>query len=588
VRRLEILEDRTVPSNTLGPLIDLSDPDVLAACGSNGAEKESYIVVNPANPKNIVATWFGGQALGTVTAVSLDGGNNWQQVIVPGATRCTGGTPEFQNVADPWLTFAPNGDLYHSSLPFNIAGGPSGVLVSKSVDGGLDWTSRFLLDEATDKHTEIDKDSVTADPADSRFVYAVWTQASVGGSNPYYNVGHGVLRFSRSTDGGANWEPARTIFDPGSNNRAFDAEVVVLPDGTLAALFVDLLFTNPNGSGQKVGVLSVIRSADQGQTWSAAIQGPTLPSFQITDPENGVPIANMASYPIFVAPAIDRSGNLYVVFEDNRFSGGQYSTIAFTMSPDGGSTWSKPIPVNQTPTNIPLANRNAFLPSVAVAGDGTIGVTYYDLRFNDPNPGLPTDYWLVQCHPSAMAPATDPANWGSEVRLTDSSFNLEGAPTPPINGGAYFLGDYEGLTTAGNDFLAAWAMPHDGDLDSVYFRDPPAVGSTTSPVLVSQAMAATDPGPLLASDALWQAPAVDAYFMDLARTSETTSSVPNGDTASAHTVGLAAPALPAVTDPVVPPPARLSGTLTSALPRRAAHRSPSDWGTAFAPLADLS
>jgi hypothetical protein len=573
-----MLEDRTVPSQTLGPLVDLSDPDVLAACGSNGAEKESYIVVNPTNPKNIVATWFGGSALGTVAAVTVDGGSNWQQVIVPGATQCTGGTPEFSNVADPWLALAPNGNLYQSCLPYNIniAGG-GGVLVSKSVDGGLHWTSRFLLDQATDKHTEIDKDSITADPTDSRFVYAVWTQASIGGSNPYYNVGHGVLRFARSTDGGATWEPARTIFDPGSNNRAFGGIVVVLPDGTLAAIFVDLRYTNPNGSGQKLGVLSVIRSMDKGQTWSAATSGPTLPSFQINDPENGVPIANMASYPIFFAPAIDRSnGNLYVVFEDNRFSGGQYSSIAFTMSPDGGQTWSKPIPVNQTPTNIPPANRNAFLPSVAVADDGTIGVTYYDLRHNDSNPGLLTDYWLVQCHPSAKAPAS----WSSEVRLTDSSFNLEGAARPALNGGAYFLGDYEGLTTSGNDFLAAWGQPHDTDLDSVFFRRAYADSAFNDGALVGAANLAI---PASASAGL----AVDAYFIDLALLSQATSRVPNSVMAALPSEqALFAPL--GATDLLVPTPVRLPATPASALVRRADHGPTFDWTTDLLTSADLS
>ena len=44
----------------LGPLIDLSDPDALAGCGSNGAEKETSIAANPVNPKNLVATWIGG------------------------------------------------------------------------------------------------------------------------------------------------------------------------------------------------------------------------------------------------------------------------------------------------------------------------------------------------------------------------------------------------------------------------------------------------------------------------------------------------------------------------------------------------
>jgi hypothetical protein len=51
------------------------------------------------------------------------------------------------------------------------------------------------------------------------------------------------------------------------------------------------------------------------------------------------------------------------------------------------------------------------------------------------------------------------------VRLTDASFDLKKAAQ---NGS--FVGDYEGLTTIGRDFVAAWSMPHDNDLDSVFFR----------------------------------------------------------------------------------------------------------------------
>src|SRR5882672_3249078 len=93
-----------------GPLINLSDPDALAACGSNGAERECSLAINPTNPKNIVIAWIGGGFKGIGTAVSLDGGKNWQQVLIPATTKCTGGTSEI--AGDPWLTFAPNGDLY--------------------------------------------------------------------------------------------------------------------------------------------------------------------------------------------------------------------------------------------------------------------------------------------------------------------------------------------------------------------------------------------------------------------------------------------------------------------------------------------
>ena len=453
----------------LGPVSDLSDPDALAACGSNGAEREVSLAVNPTNPKNVVAAWIGGGFKGIGTAVSFDGGKDWQQIVIPGVTLCTGGTSVI--AGDPWLTFAPNGELYaiyNAGDILKIFGGTLATgslrlnLVSKSTDSGLHWSSPVTLFEGTDKLTTTDKPSITADPADARFVYAIWNVLANG------NRGQAVL--ARTTDGGRTWEPARVIYDSAtSDSGTLGHQIVVSPEGALVDLFNE--YKSSNAGARKNGVLSVIRSTDKGQTWSAPIRVVSLPTFDVTDPDTGALLVNNASvYPNLPSDfAMDsKNGNLYAVWEDNRFSNGQYSSIAFAMSADGGFSWSAPIQVNKTPADVASGNRQAFIPSIAVAADGTIGVTYYDFRFNDANPGLPTDYWLVHCHPSDTAPATDPANWGGELRLTEKSFDIETANNP--GGGGYFLGDYEGLATVGNEFLAAWSQPHDNDLDSVFFR----------------------------------------------------------------------------------------------------------------------
>src|SRR5258708_31827508 len=134
----------------LGPLIDLSDPDALAACGSNGAEKETSIAANPANPKNLVATWIGGLFKGIGGSVSLDGGKGWRQVPIPGLSICNGGTTDFDINSDPWLSFAPNGDLYHLCLAGNSSG-RNAALVSKSTDGGLHSSAPAILWDTTHK-----------------------------------------------------------------------------------------------------------------------------------------------------------------------------------------------------------------------------------------------------------------------------------------------------------------------------------------------------------------------------------------------------------------------------------------------------
>jgi hypothetical protein len=166
------------------------------------------------------------------------------------------------------------------------------------------------------------------------------------------------------------------------------------------------------------------------------------------------------------------------------------------MSTDGGFTWSNPIQVNQTPNTVPPLDRQAWNPTVAVAANGTVAVTYYDFRNNTGTGGALTDYWLA----FAPAPATNPGTW-SEVRLTNSSFNLEQAPTRFA--GDFLLGDYEGLAAAGNAFVAVWGMP-DGSAtgqESIFFRDPPPAETDANPpsVASSSSMAAIAPFDALTS-----------------------------------------------------------------------------------------
>jgi len=448
-----------------GPLLDLSDPDILAACGSNGTEMECPVAVNPTNPKNLVTVWIGGWFKGITAAVSLDGGKRWQQVAIPGLSICSTAPMAFEFSFDPWLSFAPNGDLHLVCGALTLNPWRAAMLASKSTDGGLHWSTPVALADTIDSRFGPDHPSITADPTDARFVYAMWDGSDLGHRGPAI--------FARTTDGGRTWEPGRAIVRTDPQDYVQFSQVFVLPDGTLVNLY-ELVKVKDSGHGiQQDLSLQVVRSADRGQTWSGPLSVTTmLPLYggpngnsQVTDPDTGYLVQD----PLNPSFAVDRrNGALYAVWEDGRFSNFQYNDIAFAMSADGGATWSPPVRVNQTPLNVVPANRQAFLPSVAVAADGTIGVGYYDFRLNDPNPGALTDYWLVHCHHSATTPASSAANWGNELRLTAASFDIETAPDP--FGIGYFVGDYEGLATVGNDFLAAWTQPHGTDLNSIFFR----------------------------------------------------------------------------------------------------------------------
>ena len=290
-----------------------------------------------------------------------------------------------------------------------------------------------------------DKEMVIADPTDSsgQTVYVVWDRLNQPSPSQNFNAAHGLafredVMFARTTDGGATWNggdyspavagyPASDLTNFKESVSAFGNEIVVEPNGDL----VDV-FTRLNGSGNQKpqadqNVLGIMRSTDHGATWSAITTGPAIEAIDVTDPDTGAPVR--AGEPLTSVAVDPRNGNLYAVWTDGRFSGFTHDDIAFSMSTDGGQTWTAPIKVNQTPASIPAGDQQAFTPAVAVNGAGTVAVTYYDFRNNTAAAGLPTDYWLVH----AGSNLTDPNSWtGDEKRLTDTSFNMENAAPTKI------------------------------------------------------------------------------------------------------------------------------------------------------------
>lgn len=405
------------------------------------AEVEPYIAVNPRAPDNLIGVWQqdrwnNGSARGVVAAASFDGGRSWQRTVAP-FSRCTGGTPanggDFRRATDPWVTFSPNGTAFQIALA--VGRGPqdgsiNALAVSRSRDGGITWDTPIPVRQDGDPMLN-DKESITADPTDARFVYAIWDRVDVT------SEAEGPTWFARTTDGGDTWEPARIIYEPGAVRSTLNNQIVVLPDGTLINFFTE--FDNsPQAARPR---LRLLRSGDKGVSWSAPVDVATAMSAGTRDPETGMRIRDGANLGQIT---VDRQGRLFVVWQDARTAGDARDAVLISRSTDGGLTWSAPAQVS------PDLGTQAFTPAIAIARDGTIGVTYYDLRSNTADPAtLPTDYWLAR--------STDGVNW-SETHV-DGPFDLAIAP----NANGLFLGDYQGLATIGNTFVPFYARTNTGN-----------------------------------------------------------------------------------------------------------------------------
>jgi hypothetical protein len=458
-------------AQNVGPLVEISRPNVVGSCNtgfnpfgytySTDHATEPFVAANPTNPRNVAAAWFQGLFQDMIAGASFDGGQTWQQDPIP-LTTCSSGL--WPGTGDPWLSFAPNGDLYAVAIIWNSNSWTDRqIVVSKSADGGLHWPAPVVLPGSGILDPPADHPSITADPTNPQFVYAIWN-----GNNSKHGS---AAVFTRTIDGGATWETARAIVQTAPQSFIQFSQIFVLPNGTLADVF-EFYAAQPNKPITFTN-LQVMRSTDHGQTWSSPNNAVTMtplyrPTGQtlVIDPETGQFVLDVTN-PSFAVDS--QSGNLYAVWEDGRFSNFQYNDIAFSMSADGGLTWSAPIRVNRTPLNIPSLDRQAFFPSIAATANGTIGVSYYDFRFNNPNPGLPTDRWLVQCSPSSNNPASNPSCWGNEVRLTHTSFNVE-AVVPHAPNGDIFLGDYFGMAAAGNGFVSVFTAVDSQNITSIFAR----------------------------------------------------------------------------------------------------------------------
>jgi Neuraminidase (sialidase) len=343
------------------------------------------------------------------------------------------------------------------------------MLVSRSNDGGRTWGPVSVLKRDTSPNVLNDKNSMTADPFDSQYVYAIWDRLEFPKQVAARQAGEHALGyrgptwFTRTSDGGATWEPARMIYDPGAVNQTIGNQVVVTGSGALVDGF-DLIYNFQNAHKVRGLNVAVLRSEDRGATWSAK---PTivdsLRAAGVKDPTSGAPVRTGDIIPEIAADSRLGHGEVYAVWQDSRSTGGDRDQVAFAKSTDGGKTWKTLSYAINGDHRVP-----AFTPSIAVGPDGTISVAYYDFRNDDSGVPLVTSAWILHSHDGG-------ATW--DESKVGGDFDMSSGAVAR----GYFIGDYSGLAVANGAFT---------DLPVFANGATPATAGATSPAAGSNVYSA--------------------------------------------------------------------------------------------------
>ncbi|MBU1009105.1 MAG: T9SS type A sorting domain-containing protein [Bacteroidetes bacterium] len=378
-----------------------------------GSYNEPSIYINPKNPMQIMA----GSNLNYVF-YSEDAGYTWTTETLVSLENGVWG--------DPVIMTDTLGDFYY----FHLSNPPSGNWIDRIVCQKYDkqtasWNDGSYMglngEKAQDKHW------VVVDQA-TNTIYSTWTQFDTYGvSDPDC---HSVILFSKSTDAGQSWSPAKQIsiipgdcIDSGNTN-----EGAVPAVGINGEVFV--CWSGPNG-------LVFNRSLDGGETWleNEIFVGEQPGGWDFAIPgiyrSNGLPVT-----------AVDLSngpnrGTIYVNFADQR-NGTDDTDIWLVKSTDSGNTWSDPIRVNDDP-----AGKQQFFTWMAVDQvTGYLYLVFYDRRNYSNNQ---TDVY--------MAVSRDGGSTFENILISESPFT----PTP-----GQFFGDYNNISAHNNMVRPIWVRMVNG------------------------------------------------------------------------------------------------------------------------------
>jgi hypothetical protein len=396
-----------------------------------GVHVEPSVAANPAHPRQLLVAC---QASPTVnpeliaTYFSFDAGASWQNGALPQPPA--GQAPASDDVT---VAFDSHGRGYLCASRAGNTPGGRALYVWRTDDGGRSFSAPVTL--VAGQYFDHPGIAVGIGQAPSEHnVYVVWAAAGNSPSAPT-----SALSFTRSTDGGQSFEPPRTIL-PGSTNPSETSagpELAAGPDGLVCAA-CDWA-TMPDSSGDMIGQVVAVCSTDAGRSFAAPVHlGSESSWIQLPGDvkANGSPA-------VAISP---RGDALYVAFTKHQ-PGAVHSDIVVTASRDRGRTWSKAV------TATPADGVTYFQPNLAVDDAGRVAISAFALADGRVN------QVLLVSQPQGELRFRPP------MQVTTSAFDPHSPTASGQKHGAWWIGDYQGITASAGAFHLVWNDTRTGKLD---------------------------------------------------------------------------------------------------------------------------
>jgi hypothetical protein len=389
------------------------------------------LAANPRQPRQLLVACQASAVFPELIAtyISSDGGTSWQNGgLPPQPTAGPAGddvTVAFDTHGRGYICATRSGhvsDLNPANPSSNRA-----VYVWRTDDGGRSFSEPVTVADgvycdhpwlATGGHT----------PA-ARDVYVAW-----GAGNS-----HTALDLARSVDGGQSFSPPRRILGEATVPSLVSAgpQLAAGPRGLVCA--VCDWTSRLDSSGDIVGEVVAICSTDGGQSFAAPVRIGT---------ESAV-IALPGGVRPNSGPTVGASRHgdaIYVAFPKHRPRATQ-SAIVVTASYDHGRSWAK------TVTATPDDDVIYFQPNLAVDSAGRVAISAFALAHGR------VDEVLLLSRPQDLS-------FYPPLRVTTTPFDPHNLTTASRGKyGAWWIGDWQGITASAGAFHLVWNDTRTGKLD---------------------------------------------------------------------------------------------------------------------------